>query len=452
MKRLTIRTRIIVWYTLMLLLILCFLLAGILIISERLMKSELCEKVKELVDENAETISVENGRYIIGDSYKARENGIVCLTYDTDGTLLAGKLPDGIRLPQPEDGRIFSFFARQRTYYAYDRKIMPDENHELWMRGLIYDRESVRIVKATVRSVFIVLPFYLIISALGGYWIMKYSFRTLEDMIRTADEINAGEDLSKRIKTEGGNDEVSKLAQNFNSMLQRLEEIFELEKRYTSNVSHELRTPVTVIMSQCEIELENEQLNQEEKEAFLLIMRQGKKMSRLITQFLLFSRIENGIEKLELEDTNLSILTEEACEEYKAAVCGGSEIGMIVEEDIYASVNGEMMKRLITNLLENADKYGSHNEKIIVRLYEKPEEIVLSVEDKGIGISEEDQKKIWERFYRTEAAREYNMSAGMGLGLFMVREIAKLHHGSMSVKSEPGKGSVFIFHLPKKDF
>ena len=222
MRRLTIRTKAILWYTTLILLLTGLLLVLTVAIGRTFLHHSLYERVKEFVEENIEGLQYEDGRYIIDESYIDRENGMCCLAYDGDGTLLAGKLPTNISLGSDfVDGQFLEFYARQRTYYLYDRQVMFEGGGVIRLRGLIYDRESRYVIASCIRAVLLILPFVVLLSVLGGQILLKHAFRPLEEAIRTANEISAGEDLSKRIPVGSERDEIAALARTFNNMLER---------------------------------------------------------------------------------------------------------------------------------------------------------------------------------------------------------------------------------------
>lgn len=453
MRRLTIRTKVILWYTILILLLTALLLVLTIVIGRTFLRHSLYERVEEFVEENMEEIRYEDGKYIIGEDYIDRENGMRCLVYDGNGTLLAGKLPTDITLDYDfSDGQFLEFYARQRTYYLYDRQVMFEDGGVIRLRGLIYDRESSYVIASCIRAVLLILPFVLLLSVIGGRILMKRALRPLEEAIRTADEISAGEDLAKRIPVGNEQDEIAGLARTFNSMLERLERNFELEKQYISNVSHELRTPVTVILSQCEVALESKMITEEERHVLERIDRQARKISESIAQFLMFGRLERGMEKLELEPVDFSALVRHVCQDYRLLPDVVPEIEESVQDEIYLPLNREMMTRLVGNLLDNACKYGKNGGKVCVSMGRKEGFIVLTVTDFGIGIEPQEQEKIWHRFYQAPEAKGMAGSRGIGLGLYMVYEIAKLHGGEISVESTPGCGSAFTLKLKDDSF
>ena len=231
-------------------------------------------------------------------------------------------------------------------------------------------------------------------------------------------------------------------------LIARLDESFEAERQFTSDVSHELRTPMSVIMAQCEYTLDEERTPQEYERALRLIRRQGRKMTKLINDMLDFVRLERRGTNYQIEKLNLSALVNSVCEDMSLIRERGISLEHEVEDEIWVDGNPALLSRLLSNLISNAYRYGKDDGHIKVRLKKSQDEVTLSVSDDGIGISREDKEKIFRRFYQADSSRT---GSGTGLGLSMVKEIASFHGGSMSVESEPGKGSEFTFHLPVKE-
>ena len=259
--------------------------------------------------------------------------------------------------------------------------------------------------------------------------------------------IGRGGDLKQRIEVKKGNDELHRLAESFNEMIGRLDAAFEAERQFTSDASHELRTPMSVIMAQCEYSLDETRTQEEYQNALGVIKRQGRKMSRLINDMLDFVRLERHSGCYAMEKTNLSELVSSVCQDMALIGEKGIKLSCIQGDNITACVCPELINRLLTNIISNAYRYGNENGSIKVELSEDENCIRLSVADDGIGISEDEQELIFNRFYQSDSSRS---GVGTGLGLTMVKEIASLHGGSVEVNSELGKGSVFTFVLPKK--
>lgn len=279
------------------------------------------------------------------------------------------------------------------------------------------------------------LPFFVIIAAIGAYIISKKTVAPIEKITDSAHKISTGSDLSKRLETNKAPREISNLADTINGMLERLRTSFENEKRFTSDASHELRTPLAVIKAECEYALSGNADDEERMQALESIEEQTDKMTALVSALLSVTRAEQGLDRFTLEKANLSVLVEDVCRKFSTS----KNISLItdIESDIIINLNNMLMTQLLENLLSNADKYGRENGNVNVKLYSEKDKTVLSVRDNGIGISEEDLPKIWNRFYRADASR--SETEGFGLGLSLVKKIAEIHSAECFAESEIDK-------------
>ena len=239
----------------------------------------------------------------------------------------------------------------------------------------------------------------------------------------------------------------TKMAQSRQKMLERLERSFDMEKQFTSDASHELRTPTAVIISQCEYAQEHDATPEEFQDTIAIIKRQARRMNAMVSQLLSFARMEQGTQKVKLEHADISGIVEAVCEE-QAELNPEVDFQCAIDPGICSNVDITLMSRLVENLITNACKFGGKHVK--VGLYEEDGQIYLFVRDDGIGISPENQKKVWDRFWQAEPSRSDNRQGSNGLGLSMVREIAKIHRGEMSLQSAPRQGSTFTLKMPKE--
>lgn len=307
---------------------------------------------------------------------------------------------------------------------------------------LIFDN---RMEEDLVDLFFTVLPFFLLLAAVIGYFIIRSTLSPLSHITDAARNISGGKDLTKRIGIPSANDEVSRLANAFDHMFARLEQSFEAEKQFTSDASHELRTPTTVILAQCSYAKKHADTLEEYQEAIDVIDRQARKMSLLIERLLDMTRLDLGTQKLVMETVNLSEMAHVLCEEQDTGVRGISILPWI-DEGITIQADPFLISRVITNLLDNAQKYGKENGHIFFRLSSFGAVVLLEVEDDGIGIEEGELDKIWKRFYQVGSSRDSD--SGLGLGLSMVQQIVELHGGKIIVESIFGCGSCFTIKLP----
>ena len=223
-----------------------------------------------------------------------------------------------------------------------------------------------------------------------------------------------------------------------------------LKSDFVANVSHELRTPLALIRLYAET-LELGRLTAKEKyqEYFRIIREESERLTALINNILDFSRIEAGRKEYEFKETNLPELVCSTLESYRFQI---EQNGFAFEEKIDrdippVNVDREAIARSLLNLVNNALKYSKDQKYIGVRLYRANGSVKLEVSDRGIGIPVSEQEKIFEKFYRCGDPLVHNIK-GSGLGLSLVRHIARAHGGDVQVESMPEKGSKFTIELP----
>lgn len=338
-----------------------------------------------------------------------------------------------VELPAYSDRQVFA------VQFTCDKQLYPP----MWIRGTYLAESAESTFGTMVRIIIYIMPLFLILSALGAYFLARRTIRPVEEITESARAINSGSDLSKRLKVPTGSDEISDLALTFNDMLERLEKSFEIEKRFTSDASHELRTPLAVIKAECEYALGGNADEVDRIEALRSVSEQEEKMAQLVNALLAVSRAEQGRGRLKLERVDLGELTQGICGGFKTEK--GITLDCRVQGGLAVLADRALIGRLLENLLTNAVRYGKEGGKIGVNVKSDGGNAVLTVADDGIGISEEDIPKIWDRFYRADSSRS---TEGFGLGLALVRQIALLHFGSVGVESRLGEGSIFTVTLP----
>lgn len=341
-----------------------------------------------------------------------------------------------VELPGYSDRQVFKVeFTDSAPHY-----------NSVFVRGSVLANPVTSVLDTVVKAVIYILPLFVILAAAGAYLLAKNTIKRVEDIGNSARMISDGKDLSKRIKIEGGHDEISDLADTFNSMFERLQASFESEKQFTSDASHELRTPLAVIKAECEYAMSSNADSSEKEEAFVSINEQTDKMTKLVSSLLSLTRTEQGAQKFNFELSDLSALSADICHSYKTEK--NIQLHYNISNGIHLNMNADLIRHLLENLLSNAVRYGNENGNIWVKLTEDNNKIILSVKDDGIGIKEDDVQKIWGRFYRADSSR--SSCEGFGLGLALVERIAAIHSGKAEVKSVFGEGSEFTVTFFKK--
>ncbi len=288
----------------------------------------------------------------------------------------------------------------------------------------------------------------LILAAGGSYLLSGRMLRPVDHVTSLAARISST-NLKERINYQGPDDEIKHLADTFDDMLVRLESAFESQKQFIQDASHELRTPIAIAQTNIEVaEMEGKATARDYKRLMEVLKLSLERINRLSDNLLLLSEGDQSQMKWSVVNTAtlLNEVTTEASA--KAAAAGvGLERGPESSE-IWVMGDALRLKQAIINLVDNAIKYNRTGG--IVKLLARAEgsQVVLQVQDSGIGISEADQQRVFDRFYRVDKSRS-RAGGGSGLGLAIVKKIVEAHGGTISVESTPGKGSTFQIILPR---
>lgn len=287
----------------------------------------------------------------------------------------------------------------------------------------------------------------------AGYWLSRSLAGPIRELTNTAESVTMG-NLDARAVTPSTPHELHRLAQAFNEMAGRLQAHVTELRIFVANASHELRTPLTSIKLRVEALRSGALEDSQVAEQFLAeIESEVDRLSTMVNDLLDLSRIEAGLEKHQRQHVNLSTVVEEIYETFLArANRAGIELTRdVAAEPVMVIGSEDQLRRMISNLVENAIKYTRQGGKVDLVLQKAPANgsVRLVVRDNGFGISREHLPHIFERFYRVEATRpRYGPPQGSGLGLAIARSIVETHGGRIGVTSQLGKGSAFWVELP----
>lgn len=449
MRNISFKVKVTAWITVFTVLISGIALAIIFQFVSRNVWQEAENVLREAVEEFEEEIEVlPNGGYIIDeDSY--HEDQVIFSIYSNEGELLSGSVPSAFPVNTVlKNGIIQRISADGKMYLTYDIAIDCGENEYLWLRGILYTSLISSAEKGMILIASVLLPILILVAAAGGYFITKRAFAPVDEICRTAAEIADSNNLSRRVQIQKSNKELRKLADWFNRMLDSVEAAFEKEKQFTADASHELRTPISVIISESEYGILPDITEEEKTEALEVVLGQAKKMSAIISQMLMMARNER--KQVVLESVNISETVQMISEDLRPrAEEKGIKIELNIEERIYISAEHTGVIRIFNNLIENAISYGKENGHVWIRLYKEENQVKCVLKDDGIGISKENQEKIFHRFFRVDKARTVGDEAHTGLGLSMVKMLVENYNGMVSVQSEVGKGTEFLVTFPQ---
>ena len=443
----SIKLKIGLWYMGIMILLVFSSLAIVFYISENIIHSSVRTYLKDVVIHRLDYLTIKNGEIIIDSNFDTMIQNVEIAIYDKDFKFLYGNSPNGFEMDnrKSKDDKIMIIRSNNQKWYVYNKKIELGNYGKVWIRGVMPNIGQSSAIETVIQISFVILPFFLILSAIGGYIITKNAFTPIEKIRRIAEKINEGNDLSQRINLGKGDDELHTLANTFDVMFDRLQTSFENEIQFTSDVSHELRTPITVILTQAEYGKDSISSVEDAQKSFGIIEKEGQKMSKLVSQLLTLARMERGRQKLNIENINLSELLEMIIEtQTLSAKTKNIKFVTKIMPEIYANIDEMMIMRVFTNLISNAISYGKQNGTVTVELFLQENRIVSKISDDGIGISEDKLDKIWLRFYQVDPSKNGDNS---GLGLSMVKKIIELHKGEIFVESELGKGTTFTIIL-----
>ena len=442
MKHSSIKTRITLWYSIFIILIVVLML-GAMLLSQRSMSADYYNDILlAAADEAASVICLDESGEIQLETQT--DSGVRITVLDENANLIIGKRSFTASLKE-EVLRIRGD-VEYGSWYLLDKPVRLEDGRTVWLRLYISSNLSDRANFSILTMLLIAIPLLLVVVIIGGYRLTRHAFHPLDEISRTAASISDSSDLKQRISLEGQTDEVGQLASTFDGMFARLERSLDNEKRFISDASHELRTPLSVICAQSEYALMPERTLEEKDASLRIIQERGRRTSDMLGQMLLLSRMDYQKMPLNLENTNLSDLIESiALEMQGRADEKNISIHCSIQNRVTLRCDEILMLRMATNLIQNAIQYGREGGKVHIHLSKTENTIVFSVEDDGIGIQESDQANIWNRFYQADKAKS---AAGSGLGLPIVKWIVEAHGGTIFLASQPGRGSRFTARFP----
>jgi heavy metal sensor kinase len=454
-KSLSIRARLDTWYSSILAVSLCtFGAAAYLAMSHSIritMDSALAqhlEGVRAILAEDAP-----QGLAALKDELQEYADGV--------GTL------GGVRVADAQGKIIFSspgmeapkiFGHRRRSLFGYSRingQKLRVLREPVDSGGIRYDvlvgssTEDVdRALDLFGLTLILAAPFFLLLAAVVGDWMSRRALAPVGEITQAARNIGA-RDLSARLAVPHTGDELERLADTLNDMLDRLEGAFLRITRFTADASHELRTPVSVIRTGAELALRKQRPEQEYRESLAQILHESEKVSQMIDQLLVLARADSGPAVLPLTRTNLREPLIDACAEASPLAEAKQQIFSenVPLESLWVRGDPSSLERLFLILLDNAVKYTPNGGKIDVHLNADGGFAVAEIRDTGVGIAPEHIPHVFDRFYRVDPSRARE-SGGTGLGLAIGHWIAEAHHGEIRVASQSSKGSSFQVRIP----
>ena len=444
----SVKLRITLWFTLMVLLLSAMVLVFVFVVNGSAITPEPSERLVKLVMRNARRVEYDNGRFEWED-LKFYKQGISCTFYNGEGKMLKGSVIDELDMEMDEipleSDILRSIDTAKGKYYLYDTYVDMDVAG-FWIRGIVPADSSSGLMRVIIILTCTLLPALALLTLGGGWLIVSCSMRPIDRIIKAANSISDGDDLSARIGITWGPKEMRQLSRAFDRMFERLDRAFAAERQFASDASHELRTPITVILAQCSRARRKDSTPEDYQKSIAVIEEQAGNMSELVQELLGLTRLQRGADRYEMKVSDMSGFVLACCEDFTPADSRGISLETDVAEGVSARYNPGLMARVIQNLLQNAYKYGRENGHIKLSLRSEKGKAVLRVSDDGAGISPEDLPHIWQRFWQADPSRHHD-DGSSGLGLAMVKEIAEFHGGTASAESVPGRGCTFTVSI-----
>ncbi len=390
-----------------------------------------------------------NSRILIADQGK----NIIIDTLSGDEHLIGTKVENDLIL-KSFDGIINKEIGKFEDYYE-DKQMMVsipilNENKVDGIVIMLSPSPSIQSeMKYSYTIITIVALVLLGISFISTFYFSRNISAEMNSIIDGTQRIASG-DFSTRIELK--NYELKELSDNMNYMANELENLENLRRDFISNISHDLRSPLTSIKGFV-CALQDGTIDYEHKDKYLqIILDETERLSKLTDDIMLLTKMENDVGKLDITNFEIKTVIKKACLQFEQTM-KNKNLSLLYElpkKEVFVSGDLNKIQRVITNILDNAIKFSKAGGSIYIGLSIIDEKAFVSIKDEGVGIAEEDLNHIWHRFHKADRSRGMD-KRGTGLGLAIVQEIIKAHKEKIKVKSEPGKGSTFVFSIALAD-
>lgn len=293
----------------------------------------------------------------------------------------------------------------------------------------------------------ILIPIAVALSVVGGLYLANKSLHPVDDVTTRAQRITA-ENLDQTIPPRDVDDEIGRLITTMNGMIRRLHESFARVRQFSADASHELRTPLTIMRGEIELALRTTKTPEAYRRILASSLEEILRMTTIIDNLLTLAKADQRLYEVHFAEIDLSDLVNEVYNDSEV-LATQKNISVMLKTNTPITLVGDRirLRQLFLNLVDNAVKYTPEGGRITLSAERENGVAIFNVEDTGMGIPSGDIDRVFDRFYRVDQARSRELG-GTGLGLSIAKWIAELHRGSISVKSEVNKGSVFSVHLP----
>lgn len=436
------------------------IMVGVLLVFGTLVYLLLTVSVLDQIDSQLNTASQQiidrlrinssgqfNPRSIAG--YQPTEN-LLIQVWDNEGNLQISR-PVGLQEPLDENGLVVAqaFYSSKNLGESRIRVLSVPLETNRGPAGVLQVGLSLSLLDVLQRALIGILVFLALVLTLMvgfGTWLLTgQALAPLATVTEVATRITQADDLSRRIPQTSTVDEVGKLITAFNETLERLENLFNTQRRFTADVSHELRTPLTVIKGEVGLMRLTGSIDDE---SIATIEREVDRLTRLVGDLLLLSQVESGRLELNMTEVELDTVLLEVYQQARTLAGGKLKVELAEIDQVQITGDRDRLKQVLLNLAANAVQYTPTGKTVTLGLRCNKDEVEVYVQDTGPGIPAKDLPHIFDRFYRAESSRKRDRESGFGLGLSIAQWIVKKHNGRIEVTSKEGEGTLFTVHLP----
>ncbi|MEP6946863.1 MAG: ATP-binding protein [Acidobacteriota bacterium] len=312
--------------------------------------------------------------------------------------------------------------------------------HSLGDRIVLEDRLRYALV--------LVLPIGLLLAGLGGFLVARRSFRPIKEMSDHA-ELISSQNLHQRLPVANSRDELGSLAIAFNGLLDRLDRSFEQQRRFMADASHELRTPLAIVRGESEVAISKDSRTADEyRESLSIVHDESRRLTSIVEDLFTLARADSGNFAIDCSQLYLDELAAECVHSIRSLAEQRRVSIVFTGEETSIRGDADLLRRLLLNLLDNAVKYNVPDGRIRVEVKDQ----TVSVTNTGPEIPAGQSDEIFERFFRADSARtrtDGSATSGAGLGLSIARWIAQLHGANLELSSSNGGENTFVLTFPR---
>jgi heavy metal sensor kinase len=294
-------------------------------------------------------------------------------------------------------------------------------------------------------TLFVLLPLTVFLTGVIGAFLARQALNPVDKIIDTIHQISA-ENLQMKVNIPDTKDEIKRLADTFNDMLERLDHAFSSQRQFIEDFAHELKTPLSILKGEMDVVLKKIRSTEEYQAVLHSNLEEVNRINRIIEDLLMLARFDSSAIILEKKPLKIGRLVDYIVNDLTVlAVQKNISMNFSARDGITILGDENQMKRLFINLLDNAIKYTQNNGKVAVNVDQEDDHARIEISDTGAGIPANEIKHIFDRFYRLDKSRH---KPGFGLGLSIAKSIVEAHRGKIEVKSRPNQGTTITVLLP----